>query len=93
MTGVTLLGVPENLLTIGVIALLGLCLLAVVMQLINARHETEREPLTLEEEVEVAVELHAIRRRLEVAKARAEIHRSGVSLRQKIMEELHEQRS
>jgi Na+-transporting methylmalonyl-CoA/oxaloacetate decarboxylase gamma subunit len=93
MTANAMLGVPGSPLAVGLLVLLVLCLLVAVVQRIGTRRAAEREPLTLEEEIEAAIELREIRRRLEVAKARSEIHRNGDSLRQKIMEELNERRS
>lgn len=93
MTANAMLGIPANPLAVGLLVLLVLCLLVVVVQRIGTRRAGGREPLTSEEEIKAGIELHEIRRRLEVAKARSEIHRNGDRLRQKIMEELHERRS
>jgi predicted signal transduction protein with EAL and GGDEF domain len=88
MTAIAMPSIPGGLLTLGAVALLTLVVLITVVQWVRSRRAAKGELPTPEDQTEAEIELHAIRRRLEVAKARAEIHRNGASLRQKIREEL-----
>lgn len=90
------LGIASNVIDIGLMALPAAVMVVVVIVVLvrfRKRSTFDDGPLSLEEEVEAAVELHGIRRRLEVARTRGEIRREADGLRQQMMEEmLHDRR-
>jgi hypothetical protein len=71
------------------VALGAVAVISVFVAAVNAiGKRRELRSLRSEEEVEAAIGLHSIRRRLQVAKTRSEIHRDSDSLRQQMMEEM-----
>lgn len=75
---------PELALALGAVAVI-----SVVVAVVNAiGKRRELRSLRSEEEIEATIGLHSIRRRLQVAKTRAEIHRDSDSLRQQMTEEM-----
>jgi hypothetical protein len=84
-----LIGPVPLWLCVGVLALIALSLWVVWVNAVGKRREAEADPSDdIEEEVEAAIDLHEIRRRLEAARARGEIHRDSETLRQQIEEEI-----